>query len=104
MNFSAASDDALRELRQLVGSGHFREAVDSYQSVNDPEWRANPEAQLLTATSATRLGEFGLAAPLAAAAGSRFRTTADRPGRMRATNLLGAVAWLWVDPTKPVSD
>ena len=76
-----------------MGSGHFREAVDRYQSVEDLAWRANPEAQLLTATSATRLGEFGLAAPLAAAAGSRFRSSADRGGHMRATNLLGALAW-----------
>jgi tetratricopeptide (TPR) repeat protein len=93
MTLATDSNDSLRELRQLVGSGRFRDAVDTYHSVSDPQWRGNPEAQLLTATSATRLGELGLAAPLAAAASARFRVTADRHGHMRATNLQGAVAW-----------
>lgn len=91
MTSPTAPDDTLRDLRLLVGNGRFREAVDFYHGHDDSAWRANPEAQLLTATSATRLGEFEVAAPLALAASERFRVAADRHGRMRANNLLGVV-------------
>lgn len=91
MNFTSGSDDTLRELRQLVGSGRFRDAVDYYQRQTDDQWRANPDAQLLAATSATRLGDFSLAAPLAESANIKFREKTDRHGRMRASNLLGVV-------------
>lgn len=93
MNVPIASDDPFRELRTLVATGRFREAVDHYRAAQDPRWRQHPEAQLLAATSATRIGDFRLAAPLAEAAENAFRTTADRDGRMRTTNLLGALAW-----------
>jgi tetratricopeptide (TPR) repeat protein len=83
-------DDSVRELRQLVATGRFRDAVSYYQE-QDEGWRANPEAQLLTATSATRLGDLGVAAPLAQSATDRFRQKVDRHGRMRAANLLGVV-------------
>lgn len=83
-------DDSVRELRQLVATGRFRDAVTYYQE-QDEAWRGNPEAQLLTATSATRLGDLGVAAPLAESATDRFRQRVDRHGRMRAANLLGVV-------------
>jgi tetratricopeptide (TPR) repeat protein len=93
VNVPIASDDPFRELRTLVAAGRFREAVEHYRAANDPRWRQHPEAQLLAATGATRIGDFRLAAPLAEAAENGFRTQADRDGRMRTTNLLGALAW-----------
>lgn len=93
MDVSIASDDPFRELRALVAAGRFQEAVELYRAAGDPRWRQSPEAQLLAATSATRVGDFRLAAPLAEAAENSFRTSADQDGRMRTTNLLGALAW-----------
>jgi tetratricopeptide (TPR) repeat protein len=93
MTAPLSPDDPVRELRRLVDAGHFREAVEAYHTATDPGWRQNPETQLLAATSATRLGDFRTAAPLAESAESRFRAHADTDGRMRATNLLGALAW-----------
>lgn len=91
-DFSTPQDPA-RELRQLVATGRFREAVETYRTTEDRAWRSLPEVQLLAATGATRLGDFELAQPLADAAAVTYRRGADRPGRMRATNLLGALAW-----------
>lgn len=93
MNVPTTPDDPFRELRSLVAAGRFREAVEAYRGAGDSRWRQNPEAQLLAATGATRIGDFSLAAPLAEAADTQFRAAADRDGRMRATNLLGALAW-----------
>lgn len=93
MNVPIAPNDPFRELRGLVAAGRFQEAVELYRTAPDPRWRQSPEAQLLAATSATRIGDFRLAAPLAEAAENSFRTSADQDGRMRTTNLLGALAW-----------
>ncbi len=89
--FSSFSDDPARELRQLVESGRFREALDAHQRA-DAAARP-PEADLLAATAATRLGDFGAGVTLAESALQHFRARADTDGRMRALNLLGVIAF-----------
>jgi tetratricopeptide (TPR) repeat protein len=54
---------------------------------------ADPGTVLRDATAAMRQGNLRAAAALAAAAEARFRARGDADGRMRAENLLGAVAW-----------
>ncbi len=90
---SSAADDPARELRQLVEAGRFREALEAHQRAQDPAVRARPEVELFAATAATRLGALTLATSLAESALQRFRARADGDGRMRAVNLLGAIAW-----------
>jgi tetratricopeptide (TPR) repeat protein len=85
------SDDPARELRQLVEAGRYREALDAHQRA-EPAARP-PELDLLAATAATRLGDFGTSVTLAESALEHFRARADSDGRMRAMNLLGAVAF-----------
>ena len=51
------------------------------------------EALLLAATASMRLGEVARAGELAAEAAEGFRLRADQDGRLRALNLLGAVAF-----------
>ena len=50
-----------------------------------------PDAQLLAATAATRLGEFPTAESLAGEALAQFRSRGDADGRMRSLNLLGVI-------------
>lgn len=54
---------------------------------------ADPGTLLRDATAAMRQGNLPGAAALAAAAEARFRARGDQDGRMRAENLLGAVAF-----------
>ncbi len=84
--------DPSRELRQLVEAGRFREALDA-QARWGPEATGQPEVELLSATAATRIGEYGLGVTHAEAALDQFRRRADSDGRMRAMNLLGAIAF-----------
>lgn len=86
-------DDPSRQLRELVEAGRFREALEVHRATTDPGQRQQPEAELLAATAATRLGEFGTGVTLAESALERFRIRADGDGRMRARNLLGAIAF-----------
>lgn len=85
-------DDPTRELRQLVETGCFREALEAYGPPGHHGFRI-PEADLLAATAATRVGELGRAVNLAESALERFRLRADTDGRMRTMNLLGAIAF-----------
>ena len=84
--------DPSRELRQLVEAGRFREVLDA-QSRWGPEAAGRPEVELLSATAATRIGEYGLGVTHAEAALDQFRRRADSDGCMRAMNLLGAIAF-----------
>ena len=85
-------DDPARPLRELAGSGRFREVLETYEAASD-QLRQRPDAQLLAATAATRLGQFSLGVSLAEGALERFRSRADSDGRMRAMNLLGVIAF-----------
>jgi tetratricopeptide (TPR) repeat protein len=93
------SSDPLTPLRHLLTEGRFREAV---------EWRAQaedllsgrPEGRLLAATAATRVGEVESGRADATMALEEFRERADRDGRMRCMNLLGAIAFEQGDMTE----
>ena len=91
MTHSAPSDDPARELRQLVDAGRYRDALDAY--LRSGGVAREPETELLAATAATRIGELDRAVPLAETALELFRVHADTDGRMRAMNLLGAIAF-----------
>ena len=85
------ADDATHQLRELVRTGHFGEALDWYRRVEGLPAGHRPDAQLLAATAATRIGEFPLAESLAGQALVKFRARGDADGRMRSLNLLGVI-------------
>lgn len=85
------ADDLPDQLRELVRTGRFREALEAYRRAGDPGTRA--DARLLAATAATRLGELDLAEALAGEAVRRFAERGDFDGRMRALNLLGVIGF-----------
>jgi tetratricopeptide (TPR) repeat protein len=85
-------DDPARELRSLVATGRFQEAFERFQGAGNGFGR-EPEAALLAATAATRLGRYGAGVSIAEAALDQFQSRADRDGRMRALNLLGVIAF-----------
>jgi tetratricopeptide (TPR) repeat protein len=87
-----AADEFTDQLRELVRTGRFREAVETYRH---PAGDAviGPDAQLLAATAATRLTELDLAEELAGDAARRFAQRGDFDGRMRALNLLGVIGF-----------
>lgn len=87
------SPDADRPLRELLTAGRFREVLETYRALPETGTRQRPEVELLAATAATRLGEYTTGVALAESALQRFRSRADSDGRMRATNLLGAIAF-----------
>ncbi len=93
MNLAPDLPDPSRELRQLVGEGRYREALDAHARASAPPGRGRPDIELLAATAATRLGEFTMGVTLAESAFGQFRARADADGRMRAMNLLGAIAF-----------
>jgi len=86
------SSDPTSELRRLLAAGRFREALDHFDKIGGATHLA-PEARLLAATAATRLGELRIANDLAGQALGAFVSRADADGRMRAINLIGAIAF-----------
>jgi len=93
MSDPSTPEDLSRELRELVAAGQFRETLERAQTGLPNSVRQRPEVQLLAATAATRVGELTTAVSLAEAALEKFRARGDRDGRMRAVNLLGAIAF-----------
>jgi tetratricopeptide (TPR) repeat protein len=89
----AHPEDPSRQLRELVASGRYQDALDLHRRETDQNVRQRPEVQLLAATAATRLGELRLGVTLAETALGRFQSRADNDGRMRSTNLIGAIAF-----------
>jgi tetratricopeptide (TPR) repeat protein len=85
-------DDPARELRSLVANGRFQEAFDRFQGGGAGLAR-EPEAALMAATAATRLGRYGAGISMTEGALTQFRARGDRDGRMRALNLLGVIAF-----------
>lgn len=91
---AAVEQDPSRNLRELMARGRFQDALEAWHRMTAQDQTAQPpDAQLLAATAATRLGRMETAAILASAALNRFRSRGDGDGRMRAMNLLGAIAW-----------
>jgi tetratricopeptide (TPR) repeat protein len=92
MMLTPTPDDPARELRSLVETGRYQEAFERFQAAGGALAR-QPEAALLAATAATRLGRFGAGVSIAESALDQFRQRADRDGRMRIQNLLGVIAF-----------
>jgi tetratricopeptide (TPR) repeat protein len=87
------ADDPSRVLRDLVATGRFQEALDAFRDEGGASVDREPEELLLAATAAMRMGELDLATTLGGQALDEFNARADADGRMKATNLLGAVAF-----------
>jgi tetratricopeptide (TPR) repeat protein len=87
------ADDATHELRELVRTGRFRDALDRYRQEEGRPIEPPADARLLAATAATRLGQFADGAALAEQALGRFGARGDLDGKMRALNLLGVLAF-----------
>ena len=87
-----AEPDLVATLRALLSAGRYRDAMASWLGAPPAEARRS-EALLLAATASMRLGEVARAGELAAEAAEAFRLRADQDGRLRALNLLGAVAF-----------
>ena len=84
--------DPLGLLRVFLTEGRFRDAVE-WRQRSEAALAGRPEGWLLAATAATRLGETDLGFRDASTALEEFRENADRDGRMRCLNLLGAIAF-----------
>jgi len=85
------ADDPTHQLRELVRAGRFGDALEWYRGFESVPGGQRPDARLLAATAATRLGDFPVAESLAAVALEQFRARGDSDGRMRALNLLGVI-------------
>ncbi|MBP2646679.1 MAG: hypothetical protein H6Q77_303 [Gemmatimonadetes bacterium] len=84
--------DFVATLRALLSAGRYRDVMTAWLGAPAAEARRS-EAVLLAATASMRLGEVARAGELAAQAAEAFRQRADQDGRLRAVNLLGAVAF-----------
>ncbi|HEX7023746.1 MAG TPA: tetratricopeptide repeat protein [Gemmatimonadales bacterium] len=80
-----------RQLRTLVDSGRFREALSLYLETCETE-TPSPECRLLAGKAAARLGEFEVSGRLARSARDSFMSDCDPEGILDATNLLGVIA------------
>ncbi len=100
MDEPTSPDAAIGTLRDLIAGGRYRDALDAFRSAERAGVRDEPEAVLLAATAATRLGELEAGASLAGAALESFRARTDDDGRMRVMNLLGAIAFERGDLTR----
>ena len=80
-------------MERAITSGDFRGTLKQFHSGLDPAVRELPQVELLAATAAARLGDWQQAATLGLSVLEHSRRTDDRGGRMRALNLLGALAF-----------
>jgi tetratricopeptide (TPR) repeat protein len=86
-----SSDDLTGPLRELMRAGRFTEALAAFRTLPPAVTSRRPDALLLGATAATRLGELVSAEELADAAHEQFRLRGDVDGRLRSLNLLGVI-------------
>lgn len=84
--------DPLRDARQAVRQGRFRDAAQALLDA-PTEARATPEALLLSAMTAWRLGDFVRSRTAADQARDGFRARGDADGEMRAENVAAAGAF-----------
>lgn len=85
-------DDPLRDARRAVHRGRFREAWTELDHLPE-EVRASAEAQLLTAMTHWRLGDYAKSRAAAEVARDGFRAVGDVDGEMRAVNVAAAGAF-----------
>ncbi len=79
-------------LERAVTTGDFRGALEQFHRL-DPAVHALPQVQLLAGTAAARLGDWQQATTLGLSLLEHSRRADHRDGRMRALNLLGALAF-----------
>jgi len=91
MAATPSADDATGPLRELMQEGRFADALAAFRALPEAVVVRRPDAQLLAATAATRLGELATAEELAGAALEQFQARGDADGRLRSLNLLGVV-------------
>ncbi len=87
------SNNIEEPLRDLVDAYRFREALSLFLEWCEGPGEVTPQAQLMAAHAASRIGEFELAGSLAAAAQLEFRARGDDTGVIDCANLLGATAF-----------
>ena len=87
-----ADPDLVATLRALLSAARYRDLVAAWHAAPEADARRS-EALLLAATASMRLGDVARAGELAGDAAEAFRLRADQDGRLRALNLLGAVAF-----------
>ena len=85
------ADDATGPLRELVREGRFGDALGYFRQMPEEEGARRPDAQLLAATAATRLGDLSVAEELAMESLRQFHARGDDDGRLRSLNLLGVI-------------
>lgn len=88
-----SADDSRRTLRELIGAARYREALELYERLASNGDPPGSDVKLAAATAATRLGALDRATALATEALAQAGARADSDGRMRASNLLGAIAF-----------
>ncbi len=79
-------------LERAVTTGDFSGALEQFHRF-DPTVRELPQVELLAATAAARLGDWQQATTLGLSVLEHSRRNDDSDGRMRALNLLGALAF-----------
>lgn len=84
--------DLVATLRALLSAGRHRDVITAWLAAASAD-AGRGEALLLAATASMRLGDVARAGELAGDAAESFRLRADLDGRLRAVNLLGAVAF-----------
>lgn len=80
-------------LRDLVAAARYREALELFLESCEAAMPLSPEAQMLAAGAASRIGEFELSSVLAGTAQTAFRLAGNDDGMLECINLLGAIAF-----------
>lgn len=84
--------DPLRVVRRHVDRGAYREAEAALADLGEPQ-RQQPEAKLLAAMAAWRLGQYARSRATALDARDAYRALGDVDGAMRAENVAAAGAF-----------
>jgi tetratricopeptide (TPR) repeat protein len=84
--------DPLRNARQAVRGGRFREAREALGRL-EPDEQQSAEAQLLSAMASWRLADYTASRAAAERARTQFRAIGDTDGEMRALNVAAAGAF-----------
>ena len=89
----ASDSDPANSLRTLLAQGGYQDVLDRYAILAAGGAPHEPAIAISVAIAATRLGHLDEGESLATEAQSGFRRRADDDGRLRALNLLGAIAY-----------
>ena len=92
-SYSSQLPGPVMAMERAVDTGDFRGVLEQFHGDLDPAVRELPQVELLAATAAARLGDWEQATTLGLSLLEHGRRTDDKSGRMRALNLLGALAF-----------